>query len=197
MSGVKKENQHGMNKTPVYRVWATMKQRCQNVRNANFKDYGGRGITVCKEWQTFTNFFRDMGYPPFKGATLERKNNQEGYSPENCRWATYMDQGSNRRNNRCITIGSETHHLAEWCRLRHVPYNLVYGRLEHGWSLERALTQSISNSPISNNKLTPAQVVAIRRRRSEGETRKALSEEFEVHPTTISYATGGRTWKHV
>lgn len=86
---------HGMSKTPVYFVWKAMRQRCQNPKARDYRHYGARGIAVCDRWQSFENFYSDMGEP--HGLTLERRDNDRGYSPDNCIWATQSDQVRNRR----------------------------------------------------------------------------------------------------
>lgn len=95
---------HGLSKKgqwhPLYSVWSNMKTRCTNPRVNAYKDYGGRGITVCDEWQQFENFYRDMVTGYAEGLTLERKNNDKGYSAGNCRWATRKEQAANRRTPR-------------------------------------------------------------------------------------------------
>jgi hypothetical protein len=82
---------HGMTDTPEWTAWNSMVQRCTCKTHAAWGDYGGRGITVCKRWLKFENFFKDMGPRP-AGTTLDRKNNARGYSPANCRWATWEEQ---------------------------------------------------------------------------------------------------------
>lgn len=109
-----KENKtHGMALTPTYQAWHAMKQRCLNPKHRAWKNYGGRGITVCDRWaNSFENFYADMGDKP-KNHSLERKDNNKGYLPENCCWATSKMQASNRRTNRRFQIGSEMLTLAE------------------------------------------------------------------------------------
>lgn len=92
---------HGMTKTREFATWTGMLQRCTNQNKDNYENYGGRGITVCERWQLFENFFADMGVRP-EGMTLDRLDVNQGYSKENCRWATINEQSRNRRNN--ITV---------------------------------------------------------------------------------------------
>lgn len=90
---------HGMsgtNKTKEYRAWVNMRYRCLNSDCVDWKNYGGRGLTISIRWSSFENFLTDMGTCP-PGLTLERKNNDKGYSPDNCVWATYTAQNRNRR----------------------------------------------------------------------------------------------------
>lgn len=89
---------HGMaDKTRIYSIWVTMIKRCRNPNAHAYERYGGRGITVCERWHTFTNFYADMGDPPPK-LTLDRIDNDKGYQPDNCRWATRSEQRLNSRN---------------------------------------------------------------------------------------------------
>lgn len=88
---------HGGRYMPEYQVWLAMHQRCSNLKNRSYHNYGERGIKVCKRWAKFENFIADMGVRPFEGATLERTNNDKGYSPSNCVWATRKEQSQNSR----------------------------------------------------------------------------------------------------
>lgn len=98
----------------TYKIWAGMKSRCLNQNSHAWPDYGGRGIEICERWLDYENFLADMGQPPTHTHTLDRKDNDGHYSPENCRWATPTEQMRNRRNNRRITHEGETACLAEW-----------------------------------------------------------------------------------
>jgi hypothetical protein len=93
---------HGRSRTSVYNRWKEMHARCYNPKHPRYADYGGRGITVCERWHSFENFLADMGEPP-PGLTLDRINNDLGYSPENCRWTTVSEQNSNTRRSKTIS----------------------------------------------------------------------------------------------
>jgi hypothetical protein len=87
---------HGMKRTRTYRTWMSMSNRCRDPNGKNFHYYGGRGIAVCERWRKFENFLADMGERP-DGRTLDRRDNDRGYEPDNCRWATLIEQRRNQR----------------------------------------------------------------------------------------------------
>lgn len=97
MMGKTSRQRHGASKLPEYRTWINMRQRCNYSKGKDFKHYGARGIKVCERWDVFENFLKDMGPRPSKLHSIDRINNELGYSPDNCRWATMTDQNNNRR----------------------------------------------------------------------------------------------------
>lgn len=95
---VRKREQHGKRHTPEYNTWCHMKARCHNKSNARYIDYGGRGIEVCPEWrESFIAFYNDIGEKPSPAHSIDRINNDKGYSKDNCKWSTDTEQAQNRR----------------------------------------------------------------------------------------------------
>lgn len=128
---------HGMSGTPTYQVWSNMIQRCLNPEHPRFKDWGGRGITICQRWLTFQCFYDDMGEKP-AGMSIERTSNNEGYSPDNCIWASTKDQLWNRRNTITLMLNGTARKLRDL-----VPpeqYKQAAGRLHRGWPIENILS---------------------------------------------------------
>jgi hypothetical protein len=124
---------------PLYRAWESMLRRCRSKGIDSYRYYGARGITVCDRWMKFENFLADMGERP-AGMSLERKDNNGPYSPENCVWATPKQQSANTRNVRLITFNGETHPISEWARRIGISHTSLMHRLKT-WPLEEALTQ--------------------------------------------------------
>ena len=92
----KAHTKHGLRKHPLYEIWAGMKSRCYNINDTGYKYYGGRGINVCKQWDSFNVFYKDMGTRP-EGTSIDRIDNDGNYEPQNCKWSTPKEQMSNRR----------------------------------------------------------------------------------------------------
>jgi hypothetical protein len=101
--------------SPLYKRWQHMLQRCENPNHHSYRNYGGRGITVCERWHKFENMLEDIGEPPHAKATLDRIDNNRGYEPGNTRWVTIKVQNRNRRSNFMVAYNGETKPLSEWC----------------------------------------------------------------------------------
>jgi len=129
---------HGKSSTAIYGVWNSMRERCQNPEAAAYANYGGRGITVCERWQSFSNFYEDMGDAP-PGLTLDRIDNDRGYSPENCRWATRTEQARNKRSLHRLTVDGEKLSMGEWAERSGVSVGTLWQRVANGWSAEAAV----------------------------------------------------------
>lgn len=130
---------HGMYGTSTYNAWAAMLDRCRNPKSRQWKDYGGRGIKVCDEWKTFEKFYTDMGDK--RGLTLERIDNELGYSKENCKWATCKEQANNRRACVVLEFQGMKKNITQWSEELGVSRRKIYDRLRRGnWSIEKALT---------------------------------------------------------
>lgn len=135
---------HGHNTTTkitkTYTSWSHMKDRCVNPNHKHYHHYGGRGITVCEKWLKFQNFLEDMGESPGPGYSIERINNNEGYYPENCKWATSREQHRNMRSNILIQFNGKTQCLIEWSEETGIPYTTLFSRINRlGWSIKKAL----------------------------------------------------------
>lgn len=122
----------------AYSIWSGMMYRCYNPEFHRFSRYGGRGIVVCQRWHDPANFAADMGLPA-DGMTLERINNDKGYSPDNCKWADCKEQNNNRHTTLRITFDGVTLSAAEWARRVGVSKATMLWRLKH-WPLEAAVT---------------------------------------------------------
>lgn len=116
-----------------------MHHRCNNPKDERFDRYGGRGIKVCKRWNSVHLFFEDMGHPP-EGKTLGRKNNDGDYEPANCRWETQEQQNNNTCRSRYVTWQGRTQTIKSWAEELDLEPRRISERLRRGWSVERALT---------------------------------------------------------
>jgi hypothetical protein len=131
-----------MSKTAAYYAWWNMRNRCDRKGTPNYDAYGARGIKVCARWRSFSAFLADMGEPP-EGYTLERVDNDKGYSASNCRWASRKDQARNRRSTRWITLNGRTQSLAAWCEELGLVPQTVSGRIHRGMDPVEALIKPL------------------------------------------------------
>lgn len=129
---------HGKHKSPEFYVWASMIERCNNPKNKNYNSYGGRGISICDRWnKSFEKFFEDMGERPTEKHSLDRIDNNKGYSKQNCRWATQRQQSLNRRTTVMIEINSKKIPLAEAAEIYGIKYKTLAARYRSGWRGEK------------------------------------------------------------
>lgn len=127
-------------KPKSYFIWRSMMARCYNENADRYADYGARGITVCEKWRLFENFFADMGEKP-DGLSLERKDNNGNYCPENVQWCDAKAQANNRRSNILLTYKGKTKTMQQWCDEIGLKIGTVWARInKYGYSVEKALT---------------------------------------------------------
>lgn len=144
---------HGLSKSAEYRAWTNMKARCNNPKEKVYPRYGGRGIMVCDAWNnSFEAFINDMGMKPSKDHTLERKDNEGNYDPDNCVWASWEEQNRNRRNSVMVTVDGVEMPLAELAEKTGINYYTLHGRIfRFGWSVEKAVSQGIGDHMVGND----------------------------------------------
>jgi hypothetical protein len=145
----KRFHKHGMARTPEYHAWQALRQRCEIPNHQEFKSYGGRGITVCNRWQSFENFIADMGLRPTSKHSIERKDNDRGYEPDNCVWATFKEQSDNKQQSRRLTFEGRTQSLTRWAEEKGMKPCTLNSRLLDGWTLHDAL-----NTPVQRRRAT-------------------------------------------
>lgn len=131
---------HGLSKTAEYSTWKAMIGRVDDLKSNRAKDYAGRGIKVCQRWRdSFEAFYEDMGPKPSDDHSLDRKDNDGDYCPENCRWATRSEQQRNKRTTNQYTLNGKTQSAVAWAEEYGVPEGVLWYRLSRGWDLETAL----------------------------------------------------------
>lgn len=142
---VKSKTGHKLSNNSAYSNWMHMMSRCYNPKNDRYADYGGRGIKVCERWHSVENFISDMGERPSRVHSVDRKDVNGDYCPENCRWATFSEQNMNTRRNVLLTLGDETMPLTAWAHKLGIKPATITARLKYGWSHERALTEPVAS----------------------------------------------------
>lgn len=156
---IEKATKHGKAGEKIYKTWTAMKQRCVNENNKHYKDYGGRGITVCEEWagengfENFYNWSINNGYD--EKLTIDRIDNNSGYRPDNCRWTTKRVQANNTRQNHYVTINGETHTLTEWAEIYKMNLETVRNRIKAGWSDVEAITTPVIKHGYTRKNFVP------------------------------------------
>lgn len=152
----KAKTTHGGKGTKAHSIWQGIVQRCKNPNTKQWKDYGGRGITLCQEWETYEGFVLDMGQPP-AGHCIERVNNAIGYTKENCKWATRKEQQNNRRNTTVLSYLGEKKTLIDWADIAGITTGTLRSRISNSWPVEEALgfkqrqRKSKENNPNTNS----------------------------------------------
>lgn len=140
-SAIKLHKKHGKQQTRLYNIWAGMKQRCYYRYSIGYKNYGGRGITICDEWlNSFENFYIwaiQNGYKD--NLTIDRINVNDNYQPSNCQWVDNLEQQNNRRNNIKIFYSNKTQSLSDWARELKIPYHILYYNTKKGYSLQQII----------------------------------------------------------
>lgn len=139
---------HGNSKvgkiSKTYKSWQQMVQRCTNINNPRFKDYGNRGIKVCRRWMKFVNFLEDMGERPLDKC-IDRINNDGNYCKSNCKWSTSKQNSRNRRDHRIVIFNGKTQCLASWADETGIRANTLLYRINNGWSIQEAFTTPVGH----------------------------------------------------
>jgi len=198
-----------LRKTRLYSIWANMLQRTGNPNNPSFKFYGAKGIVVCEKWKKFEGFISDM-YDFYKPElTLDRINNNKGYSKDNCRWATWEQQYINKKKSKSFTFNGETKTLHEWAKSLGIPRGALYSRIyEYGWKIEEALSTPSLNfgkrrkekiargEQIGNSKLTVQKVLDIRKM-GKNTSFYEIAKKFNISYGHVWCLVKRKSWTHI
>lgn len=144
---------HNMTSSPEYTTWISMRRRCNEIKHIGYKDYGGRGIKVCEEWNnSFEVFLKDMGKRPSIEYSIDRIDPNKNYCRENCRWATKEIQNNNKRSVKLIEYKDKKLSITQWCRELNLPLYRTRRRFQKGWSLDRVFNPvKLKNGPGSSS----------------------------------------------
>lgn len=129
---------HGKSGSRAYKIWAGMLSRIRNPNYKKYHLYGGKGISFCKEWEKFENFYADMGEPP-DGCSIDRIDGNKGYSKDNCRWADAKQQANNTSANHLVEYAGQIKTVSQWAESYGIKQNTLLYRLRRGWSAEKAI----------------------------------------------------------
>jgi hypothetical protein len=154
MNKTNHNKKHGMWQTPTYNSWGCMIQRCYNVKYTDYHNYGGRGITVCDSWkESFLNFFNDMGERPI-GTSLDRIDNNKGYSKDNCKWASRKEQARNMRKNNKLQTPWGFITMAEITEITGIRANTIKKRIKNNWDYDKLFNQPLKQFQRTKTKTT-------------------------------------------
>ena len=138
---VRSAKKHGMSKSPEFKVWKLMRNRCNNTDSPDYPRWGGRGIRVCPRWDaSFSDFYADMGPRP-DGTSIERMDNNGNYDPGNCKWATDEEQAHNKRNNRVLVGMGKTQLLCDWAKETGISASLLHYHLKQGKTMDEIIAR--------------------------------------------------------
>lgn len=182
---------HGLSKNPLFYIHYMMIQRCHNPNHKHYSHYGAIGRTVCDEWRNdpkaFIEWAESHGYQ--KGLSLDRIDNEKGYSPDNCRWVDRYVQQNNMRRNHYLTIGGETHSISEWARIKGISKSTIEGRLQRGLSDEEAVNLPVKRGWFGYRSLDSkdyrkefCEVIA-----NSGLTQTIIAKELGISSSNLSY----------
>jgi hypothetical protein len=189
---------------PEYRCWSGIKARCFRPSCKEYVLYGARGITMCERWRSsFSAFIEDMGLRPSPQHSIDRIDVNGNYEPGNCRLATSLEQGRNKRNSKFVEFNGVKKTVSEWAEFIGVSNGTLHMRFKMGWSVERALSRPVTPGMILSAgerrrgrvKLNEEIVKSIHA--SELESSSAIARRLGVHKTTVQAIRNGETWKYL
>jgi hypothetical protein len=180
---------HGLSHTRTNHIWRQMRYRCDNPKDHQYHNYGGRGIKVCERWGSFETFLEDMGEAP-NGLTIERRDVDGNYCKENCYWAPWEVQANNRSTNRPITAFGITLNIVQWSKKTGIPLSTIKNRLDRaGMTAEEALTPgklSNKNKTLPGHRKLRSDAQMIILSTGESGTRKELCKNYSLPMSTVT-----------
>ena len=130
---------------PEYRIWSEMRRRCRRPESNRWHTHGARGIKVCERWEKYESFIADMGKRPNTELSIERRDNDGDYCPENCYWATRKEQARNKQNTIMLTVGGVTKPLVKWAEEVGIKRATIVARINAGWTPEDAVSKPLGH----------------------------------------------------
>jgi hypothetical protein len=141
---------HGLSKTRMFKIWVGIRKRCNTPSCKSYEHYGGRGIKVCAEWDTFLGFYNDMKDGYEENLSLERKDPDGDYTKSNCKWATMKEQARNKRNSVYIEYDGQNRTCAEWADISGTGSSTIRWRMKMGWSIQESIFGKATNTTIQD-----------------------------------------------